>query len=366
MLYLCRRGRSYPTHFVVIRAPGKGNATVKTEPSTLLETAQRMVAEQIARLRELHASAQQQLIQLEADVRRSERQLDEALIQARFAAERGQAGALLVERQRRARAAHEALVREYEHLRRAVRQLDQLIRQIDMSSATLSGGGEGETADPWVQALRAQVIMGREEERARLAREVHDGPAQVLANALMGLERCQTLLAERKLERLAEILKQLSENAREGLRDVRGFIADLRPGKLEEQGLSNAIREYVQRYRETANAPVSLELDPLPRLPPETEIVLYRIVQESLQNARKHARGAPVHVTLSVQNRHLTLVIRDEGPGFDPREVARRTGRESWGLTSMRERAELIGARFVVTTRPGHGTEVSVSLPLPV
>jgi two-component system sensor histidine kinase DegS len=109
---------------------------------------------------------------------------------------------------------------------------------------------------------------------------------------------------------------------------------------------------------------VSLEAEPLPRLPNETEIVLYRIVQESLQNAHKHARSAPVHVTLAVRKGQLQLTVRDEGPGFDPREVARRAGRESWGLTSMRERADLVGASFLVTTRPGHGTEVSVSLPL--
>jgi len=338
---------------------------VGLEPSALLATAHAIVAEQLTRLRELHSSAQQRLARLEVDLRQAERQLDEVVLQARFAAERAQASAAsLATRERKLRASYDRLAEDHEQLRRALRQLDQLVRQIDMSSATLSGGAEGEPADPWVQALAAQVIMGREEERARLAREVHDGPAQVLANALMGLERCQTLLAERHLDRLGVMLNQLGENAREGLREVRGFIADLRPGKLEDQGLAGAIREYVQRYRDTVNAAVSFEADPLPRLPPETEIVLYRIVQESLQNARKYARGAPVAVVLAVRQDRLALQIRDEGPGFDPREVARRAGRESWGLTSMRERAELIGASLIVTTRPGHGTEVAVSLPL--
>jgi two-component system sensor histidine kinase DegS len=69
-------------------------------------------------------------------------------------------------------------------------------------------------------------------------------------------------------------------------------------------------------------------------------------------------------VLLTERHNHIMLIIRDDGPGFDPREVARRAGRESWGLTSMRERAELIGARLVVSSRPGHGTEVSFALPL--
>jgi len=342
-------------------------ATVSSEPSVLLDSAHAIITEQIAALRALHQGAQQRLTTLENDVRTTERQLDELVVQQRFAAERGlPAAATLTERERQARIAHEARVREHSTLRRALKQLDQLVRQIDMSSATLRGASEGEPADPWVQALRAQVIMGREEERSRLAREVHDGPAQVLANALMGLERSQTLLAEGRHERLSDLLHQMSEAAREGLREVRGFIADLRPGKLEEQGLVSALQEYVRRYRDTVNAAVSFETEPLPRLPTEAEIVLYRIVQESLQNARKHARGAPVHVSLHARQGRLILTIRDEGPGFDPREVARRTGRESWGLMSMRERAELIGAHYTVTSRPGHGTEVAVSLPIRV
>lgn len=339
---------------------------MSVEPSALLDAAHTIVDEQLARLRGLHQSALQRHQQLEVELRQSERTLDELSTQRRFAAERGLASATgLLSREQELRAGHEARRQEQDQLRRAVRQLDQLIRQIDMSSATLSGGAEGERADPWLQALRAQAIMGREEERIRLAREVHDGPAQVLANNLMGLEHCQNLLAQQRLDRLGVVLGQLGESAREGLREVRRFIADLRPGKLDDQGLVPALADHVRRYRDSVSAQVSFEAEPLPRLPAEAEIVLYRIVQESLQNAHKHARGAPVHITLVLRQAHIVLQIRDEGPGFDPRDVARRAGRESWGLTSMRERAELIGAKFLVSTKPGHGTEVTVSMPLP-
>ena len=111
---------------------------------------------------------------------------------------------------------------------------------------------------------------------------------------------------------------------------------------------------------------MSLDAGPLPRLPRESDIVLYRIVQEALQNAHKYARGAQVVVRLSHRDGMLHLSIRDDGPGFDPHEVARRAGRSNWGLMSMRERAELIGARFSVASSPGHGTEVTVSLPVDV
>jgi two-component system, NarL family, sensor histidine kinase DegS len=334
---------------------------VSAEPSALLDAAHAIVAEQVTRLRNLIEPARKRVEQLDTELRQAERAMDELVTQQRFAVERGQTPPpALAERERAIRTAYDALAREQQSLKRALRQLDQLARQIDMSSSTLSGAAEGEASDPWAQALRSQVITGREEERIRLAREVHDGPAQVLANALMGLERSRTLLNEGKLAKVSEMLDRLSENAREGLAEVRRFIADLRPGKLEQEGLAVALTDYVRRYHDAINPRVTFESDTLPRLPAETEIVLYRIVQEALQNAHKHARGAPIHVLIICQSGHLSLTIRDEGPGFDPRVVARRAGRESWGLLSMRERAEMVGAKLTVTSSPGHGTEVQI------
>jgi two-component system sensor histidine kinase DegS len=340
---------------------------VSADPSDadVLAAAHRIVVAQLAQLRSLADAAQQRREQMTAELRQVERTLDEVVTQCRFAVERKlPSAAELTEREQTLRARHETLVHERQQVQHALKQLDQLVRQIDMSSATLSGTGEDESADPWMQALRAQIIKGREEERVRLAREVHDGPAQVLANTLMGLEQCWTLVQKQEIDRLGVMVDRLRGATRDGLHEVRRFIADLRPGRLDEQGLVAAIEEYTRRYRDAYNARVTFEADPLPRLPTESEIVLYRIVQEALQNAHKHARGAAIQVTLTVRRGRLVLIIRDDGPGFDPHEVVRRAGRESWGLTSMRERAELIGARFVVASRPGHGTEVTVALPL--
>jgi two-component system sensor histidine kinase DegS len=238
------------------------------------------------------------------------------------------------------------------------------MRQIDMSSGTLNDANDSEVDDPWKLALLSQVVLGREEERVRLAREVHDGPAQVLANGLMVAEQCRTLLQEERVEQLAIMLDRLCSSTREGLQEIRQFIADLRPGKIEEQGLVTVLEEYIRRYRDTHGVTVTFEADILPRTSIEAEIVMYRIVQEALQNAHKHASGASVAVSLAVRRKHIALTIRDDGPGFDPRDVARRAGRESWGLTSMRERADLVGARLVVASKPGHGTEVVLTLPL--
>jgi len=215
-----------------------------------------------------------------------------------------------------------------------------------------------------VLALRAQIIHGREEERVRLAREVHDGPAQVLANSLMVLESCYALAQQSGTEKLVTMLDRMRGSTREGMLEVRRFIADLRPGGMEEHGLAAALADYIRGYINAYDARVALDIEPLPQLPRESEIVLYRIVQEALQNAHKYARGAQVIIRMARQAGVLRLSIRDDGPGFDPHEVARRAGRSNWGLMSMRERAELIGARFSVASSPGHGTEVVVSLPV--
>ena len=335
------------------------------ELSLVLRQAHSIVAEQLTRLRDLAAQTRRAGAALSSALRQAERQLDEAAIQHRSAIERGAASAEpLARREAELRAKCDQLAQDLQANQHALRQLEQLIRQIEMSSDALIEAGDGNAADPWALALRAQVIHGREEERVRLAREVHDGPAQVLANTLMLLETSYTLAQQAGTEKLLATLDRMREATREGLQEVRRFIADLRPGKIEEHGLVAAIQEYLRGYANTYGASVSLEADPLPRLPGEVEIVLYRIVQEALQNVHKHARGAMVMVRIARQGRQLQLTIRDDGPGFDPHEVVRRAGRSSWGLTSMRERAELIGAQFTVASHPGHGTEVTVVLPV--
>jgi len=262
------------------------------------------------------------------------------------------------------RAKYDTVDRDSRANQHALKQLEQLIRQIEMSSGALTGSDESSNSDPWVLALRAQIIHGREEERVRLAREVHDGPAQVLANSLMVLESCYSLAQQSGIEKLVTMLDRMRVSTREGMLEVRRFIADLRPGGMEEHGLAAALADYIRGYANAYDSHVTLDTEPLPRLPRESEIVLYRIVQEALQNAHKYARGAQVVIRLACQDGCLRLSIRDDGPGFDPHEVARRAGRSNWGLMSMRERAELIGARFSVASSPGYGTEVTVSLPV--
>lgn len=336
---------------------------VSAQLPDVLQEAHAIVEQQQDRLRALAVVARQRCDTAAVALRQIERQLDEISVQHRAAVERrAPSVATLTKRLQDLRRQHEDAEQALHRQQHAHKQIEQLIRQIEMSSGSLTTSPANN--DPWVLALRAQIIQGREEERVRLAREVHDGPAQVLANSLMVLETCYTLAQATTSEKLVTMLDRMRTATKEGLQDVRRFIADLRPGRLDELGLEAAIAEYVRGYTNAYGTRVHLESEPLPALNNETAIVLYRIMQESLQNAHKYARNAPITLRVLHQAGKITLVVRDEGPGFDVYEVARRAGRSSWGLTSMRERAEMIGARFTVSSRPGYGTEVMVVLPV--
>lgn len=330
--------------------------------SQVLHAAYSIVSQQLSRLRSLAEDTRRVEQALSSELRQHERQLDEAAIQLRLTAERGANTTVASKRVSDLRAACARVSEDLRANQHALKQLEQLISQIEMSSSTLTNADGG--TDPWALALRAQVIHGREEERVRLAREVHDGPAQVLANSLMILETCYSHAQQLGAEKLVSMLDRMRSATRDGMREVRRFISDLRSGTIHDQGLVVALNDYIRDYINAYHARVSFESEPLPRLASEVEIVLYRIVQEALQNAHKYARNAQIIVRLQQQNNTLVLSVRDDGPGFDPREVARRAGHSSWGLTSMRERAELIGARLTVASRLGHGTEVNVVLPL--
>src|SRR5262249_17582581 len=143
----------------------------------------------------------------------------------------------LMKRAAELRERYEGLERDMRAHQHALKQLEQLIRQIEMSSSALTSAEEAGAADPCMLALRGQIVHGREEGRTRLAREVHDGPAQVLANSLMILESCYSLAQQAGVEKLTTMLDRMRTSTREGLQEVRRFIADLRPGGLDQHGL---------------------------------------------------------------------------------------------------------------------------------
>jgi two-component system sensor histidine kinase DegS len=204
-------------------------------------------------------------------------------------------------------------------------------------------------------------LASLEEERRRLARDIHDGPAQVLANALLELQYCERLL-DRDPGALRQEFAVLQKCLREGLGEVRRLIFDLRPPALVELGLAASLRHYLSDFEARTGLETQLSVDGDERLQPTQEAAVFRIVQEALQNIRRHARASRVSVRLETSPGTWRVLVHDDGVGFDPTQASE--GRRTLGLTSMRERAQAVGASLEVSSAPGNGTTVALTLPL--
>ncbi|HXH08902.1 MAG TPA: GAF domain-containing protein [Alphaproteobacteria bacterium] len=205
-----------------------------------------------------------------------------------------------------------------------------------------------------------------EEERQRIAREMHDGLAQVLAyvNAKTGAVR-RLVELDRREEALQE-LAELEAAAREVYADVRESILGLRVITQGGPGFLAALRQYAEQFSRQSGVPVDLRIEGPEEgleVEPMTEVQLIRVVQEALSNVRKHAAAHRAEVRLYRENSDLCLTIADDGRGFDPHLVGRGES-PRFGLQTMRERVESLGGTFTITSAPGHGTVVSVSIPL--
>jgi two-component system sensor histidine kinase DegS len=206
-----------------------------------------------------------------------------------------------------------------------------------------------------------RIVEAQEAERARLAQEIHDGPAQAFTNAIFQAEYAERVSATDPAATTAEI-RILRDVLRRELTNLRGFIGQLRPPLLDELGLDGAIEEAADNLRSTSDLTVTTDLRaPNDSLGDNHQTVALRVTQEALQNVRKHAASTVV-VSTDVADHAWTLEIRDDGRGFDVGAVAAR-GRRNFGLQFMRERAELIDAAFDVRSRPDGGTVVRLAIP---
>jgi two-component system sensor histidine kinase DegS len=277
------------------------------------------------------------------------------------AARRELEASTLKEKHEALRAQRAAIGERLSQLQLAVRKLRSVITQSQMSADYLAGGF-GDADEDLLSMTQVWALEAQEEERRRLAREIHDGPAQVLANATFQLEYCQRLL-ERDPSRLKDELAGLGGDLRDGLAEVRYFIFDLRPGPLAELGLSATLQRYAENFQSRSGIEVDLDLDFEPvRLSPTKEVAVFRIVQEALQNVRKHSGAKHARVALSSRGGGLDVSVEDDGVGFDSGQRAEAGGRH-FGLSSMEERARLIRAELGVNSKPGQGTSVVLRVP---
>jgi len=256
--------------------------------------------------------------------------------------------------------------REVGKERGTLTRIDLAIRSLENAWLFLNSEDASLVMDPAgpTSATDAQmrIVEAQEAERSRLAREVHDGPAQALANGIFQVEVVERLLDRDEALARAE-LKLLRDILNRELRSVRAYLSQLRPPLLADLGLSGAISDAAMQVGNIVGVAVAVELDDgLDQLPETTEIVILRVIQEALQNIRKHASPTSVRVRVVREGKAWTVEVRDDGRGFDP-DAAPVSGRRNFGLQFMRERADLIGARFEVRSRPDLGTVVRMAIP---
>ncbi|HZL16251.1 MAG TPA: sensor histidine kinase, partial [Polyangia bacterium] len=216
-------------------------------------------------------------------------------------------------------------------------------------------------AEQTIRALLSDVLSAQEEERRRIARELHDETAQTLTSLLVGLRAVEE---SRHLDQALEAAGKLRGLVASALAGVQRMARGLRPSALDDLGLEEALERLSAETSRNAGFVIDLQVTGarLPRLAEVVEIALYRVAQEALTNAGKHA--APKHVSVLIHQTPtvVRLVVEDDGKGFD---VAQAQSEIQLGLLGMRERMHLIGGSMTVESSPGHGTTVSVSVPLP-
>jgi len=235
------------------------------------------------------------------------------------------------------------------------RELEGLVAQrtaeLQKESAERSAAEEALRRNEMEQAVSA--------ERSRLARDLHDSVTQSLYSVNLYAEAAVRLLQTGDSTTAASHLRELRDTAQEALAEMRLLVFELRPPALEREGLVAALQARLMAVERRAGLETQFAADLVGRLPPAVEEGLYRIAQEALNNALKHAHAHLITVSVTQQERMVVLRIGDDGAGFDPAAARERGG---LGLKAMQERAAKLGGRVVVNSEPGKGTQIVVEV----
>jgi signal transduction histidine kinase len=211
--------------------------------------------------------------------------------------------------------------------------------------------------------LLDRTVRVAEDERARLAANLHDGPIQRLATLGLILDRCTLRMDRNDKAGAYELVKRARNDLSGEIHSLRQMMTELRPPILDEGGLEAAIRDQVSAWSTATGIAASFESSAYPSLSPDAETVIYRVIQESLANVAKHARADYTSVTLAPSGNGVKAVVRDNGRGFAAQSQPDLLRNGHFGLVVMRERVELAAGRFEVQSAPRNGTEVIIWLP---
>jgi len=276
------------------------------------------------------------------------------------------------EKEQYLRSRRDELQKRIRSIQRSIARAESIGSQLNVVSEYLSGDLSNvsrilESAKSR-QLLGLKIIMAQEEERKRVAREIHDGPAQTLANLVLKTEIAERFLEMGDKENLQSELADLKTQIRSGLEEIRKIIFLLRPMALDDLGLTPTLRKYVQDFEERTRIKTSFEATGKERrLPGAMEVAMFRLAQEALNNVQRHARATFVSLRVNFTDSEVQMTIQDNGVGFrmnDPGPRGRNKLQSQFGLMGMRERVELLQGTLDIDSAPGQGTTINIRLPL--
>jgi two-component system sensor histidine kinase DegS len=233
--------------------------------------------------------------------------------------------------------------------------LKLLTGNADKISGALEGAARRQQMELW-------IIESQEAERRKIARDLHDGPAQSMASMLIRLDLIERLVGEDGSAFVDE-LNKAKDMGRESLAEIRRIMFDLKPTLMHEDGFVSTLKDYFNNYEAKYNFEIDFSvLGNLKKCDLSMEIALFRLVQEAVTNARKHSGAKRVQVKMEEKGKTLTLFIKDDGIGFVPDKISSK--QESYGIVGMKERVELFGGQLDILSEPGAGTQVVIKVPL--
>lgn len=252
-------------------------------------------------------------------------------------------------------------------LEETIKRADHLVGQISVVLNYLTSDLKqvGEIVEDAIQKeyFGFRIIEAQEEERKRLSREIHDGPAQMLANVMMRSELIDRIYRERSAKEAMEEIRDLRKMVRSALYEVRRIIYDLRPMALDDLGLIPTLRKYldtIEDYNEGKPRITFISIGQEKRTASKLEVALFRLVQEAVTNALKHADATEIQVKIEFNNEHAILLVKDDGCGFNPEEKKEN----SFGLIGMKERVDLLDGTISVHSKINQGTLVMIKVPI--
>ncbi len=245
-----------------------------------------------------------------------------------------------------------------------VQRAENLVSKVSIIKEFLTGELENinEQFDDLRQKnnLAIKIIQAQEEERRRLARDIHDGPAQSIANLVFRVELTQKLI-DKDLDKARQELEELKSLIRMSMQDVRKIIYNLRPMSLDDLGLVPTLKRYIDNFLDQTGILIDFKvIGSRKRLSGTYEVTIFRLIQEALNNIFKHAEASSGKVRLEYGVDIINIFVSDDGIGFNNREI----GEEKYGLISMRERCNLLGGSINVESEVNKGTIIKVRLPL--